>query len=188
MPGIGIFGLSGLATTLIAVALSGLVSAGGGFYVGHEIGEAKLKGVELQYQMTYAAAARKAIDEQKTTDQKAMAAALAEASAQQAIVVQGSNIVHEVTRYVKVPSKPLTVATGCITVGFVRVLDAAVLGRDPASLPDIAGQPDDACTSLDPVAMATGIVGNYETCRANSEQLNALISLVGKDHTSGAQK
>lgn len=187
MSGIGIFGLSGLGTTLIAMALSGIVSAGGGYYVAHEVGEAKFKGMELQYALAQGAAVKQAAAKQHDLDQHAMTAALAESAAQQNIEVQGSTILQEVTRYVKVPT-PASPAPACVTVGLVRVLDAAVLGRDPGSLPDLAGKSDDACAGVTAVDLATNIANNYQACRANAEQLNALISLVGKDRTSGAQK
>lgn len=78
----------------------------------------------------------------------------------------------EVTRYVHE-----TKIVGCITYGFVRVLDAQVHGVSPADLPLPAGLTDDACAPVDAVALANSIVANYGAAKANAEQLNSLAAL-----------
>lgn len=183
MPGIGFLGLSGLGTSLIAIALSGVLSASGGFIVAKRVYEAQTTALELKYALAQATAVRQAADKQHEIDQHAMTAALTEAASQQQLTITTEAIQKEVTRYVKVPvATPVgTVPSSsgaCITVGFVRVIDAASLGVEPSSLPDLAGKPDDACAAITPPALADAIIANYGTCRQNAEQLNALIALV----------
>lgn len=126
-------------------------------------------------------AVQKAKDVQAATDKIALDAAVAEAQAQQKIVMQHNVITQEITKYV-----PVHVT--CITYGLVRLLDAASLGADPANSTVAAGKPDDACTSLTARQLAASVIDNYTTALANAEQLNALEAWVRSTVTaSGGQ-
>ena len=61
-----------------------------------------------------------------------------------------------------------------LSVGFVRLHDAAALGVDPAILPDPAGQPDGAASPVAESSAAQVVVSNYGVCRSTAEQLTAL--------------
>lgn len=80
------------------------------------------------------------------------------------------------------PARPVAVASAggstCVPFGLVRVLDAAALGLHPSALALPAGKSDADCTTIDYVALATNVIGNYGAARANAEQLNALIGSV----------
>lgn len=63
--------------------------------------------------------------------------------------------------------------------GVVRVLDAAALGVRPSELPNPAGEPDDAASSVAASDLAAGVSANYVgVCEANAEQLRGLQAWV----------
>ena len=95
--------------------------------------------------------------------------AVDEAKAQQQIATKTEIVVKEVPKYVPVASKC------AVTIGFLRVLDAAVHGVDPANLPLPAGKSDESCADLDARALAVAVVRNYrDVCQANAQQLTSL--------------
>lgn len=96
----------------------------------------------------------------------------AEATTQAAIVAKG-RVIHDKV-YVHVQDH--LPASGCITYGFLRHLDAAGLGLDPSDVGSPAGQPDDACAPLSPRDAAATIGDRLTDARANAEQLDALIA------------
>lgn len=59
-----------------------------------------------------------------------------------------------------------------LSVGLVRLHDAAATGTDP--VPDPAGRPDDAPSDVTPSVLATTLVDNYEAATANAAQLGKL--------------
>jgi hypothetical protein len=61
-----------------------------------------------------------------------------------------------------------------LPLGFVRVHDAAALGRDLSGVPRSAGQPDDAAARIATSDAAAVIAANYGDCRADAAQLDAL--------------
>lgn len=65
-------------------------------------------------------------------------------------------------------------AVACIPWGVVRVLDAAVAGVDPATLPTPAGQPDDACSDVKASEASAILAEDIGAANQNAEQLNAL--------------
>lgn len=91
----------------------------------------------------------------------------AAAAAQVRIVTQTRTLLKEVPVYVPVRSP-------CITWGALRLHDAAVLGVDASTLQPPAGQPDSACSDVDPIAFMAGVVANYGVARQNAQQLNDL--------------
>lgn len=94
----------------------------------------------------------------------------AEANAQAKITAQG-RATHEKVRYYV---KAVPVDRACVPYGLLRVLDAAGLGLDPASVQLPAGQSDDACAPLSPPDFAAALTDRFTDARANAEQLNAL--------------
>lgn len=95
------------------------------------------------------------------------AAATSEVSAQTKIVTRTRTLLQKVPVYV-------TASTPCIPWSVVRLHDAAVLHVDPDSLKPPAGQADDACSDVPPLAFVDTVISNYGAGDANAEQLNAL--------------
>lgn len=159
-------GSSIAATILVYVAV---YAAGGasGAWVTHKVDSAAYAALVAANTKAQLVAVQKAKDVQAATDKIALDAAVAEAAAQQKIVVQHDVITQEITKYV-----PVHVT--CITYGIVRLLNAASIGADPANVTHPAGQSDDACAPISPRALATNIIANYSIALQNAEQLNSL--------------
>jgi hypothetical protein len=160
-------GASGLAVYAIVFALG----SGVGAYGMHRWDAGAYESLVAANAQAQTLAVQKAKDVQSAIDKVTLDAAVAEAKAQQQILVQHDYITQEVTKYV-----PVHVT--CITVGLVRLLDAASLGTDPANSTVAPGQSDDACTSLTARQLASNIINNYAVALANAEQLNALEAWV----------
>jgi hypothetical protein len=154
---------------LLAVIV-GLVA--GGAYEEHRIDAAKLTSLELSYQTASATAAAQAAATQKQLDAATSAATTAAATQQAALNNQLQAEVLSVPTYVKTPATP------CVPWGFIRVLDATVLGSDPASLPLPAGAANDACSTFSYATVAASIVVNYGHAKFNAAQLTALQAWV----------
>jgi hypothetical protein len=108
----------------------------------------------------------------KAEDQFSLQAAVDEAKKQAQIVTVTNTVTKEVPKYVPIGSK-------CpVTIGLLRVLDAAVLGVDPAQLPLGPGQSDESCADVDARTLALNIVANYGACQANAQQLTSLQAWV----------
>lgn len=150
---------------LLGIAAVAIFSA----VVTHKVDQAAL----LKQQTAWKDAEIKAVNLAKmlqgAEDKVSLDAAVAEATAQQKIVTVTNTIVREVPNHVPTSTK-------CpVTVGFVRVLnDTIFLGTGTTGPTYAPGQPDDACASIDPRALASNIVSNYATAIANAEQLGAL--------------
>lgn len=99
-------------------------------------------------------------------------AAVTQAQVQERIVYRTTTIIKRIPDHVT----PAQDASGCVTYGLVRVLDAAALGADPGDLELPAGKSDDACAPVKASALAASIVENYGVGQQNAEQLNALIA------------
>lgn len=99
-----------------------------------------------------------------------------QAATQTAITARTRMLIREVPIYVT----PETDARlGGLPWGLVRMHDAAALGVDPASLPNPAGEPDDAASSVEASDLAAAVAGNYAgVCRADAEQLRDLQAWV----------
>jgi hypothetical protein len=61
-----------------------------------------------------------------------------------------------------------------LSVGLVRLHDAAALGLDLSAVPDPAGRPDDAAASLAPGDLAAVVADNYGACLADQRRLSDL--------------
>jgi hypothetical protein len=95
----------------------------------------------------------------------------AEDQAQARIVRQDRVIIRKVPVYV---SRDVHPPIGCITVGMLRLHDAAVIGHDPADIHPPAGELDDACSAVSPSDFMAVVAHNYALSRQNGEQLNSL--------------
>lgn len=93
-----------------------------------------------------------------------------EATAQATIDAKARVIHDKVYVHVKDHLPP----SGCITYGFLRSLDGAGLGLDPADVGLPAGQSDDACAPLSAADTAAAIGDRLSDARKNAEQLDAL--------------
>lgn len=160
-----------IQSILIAVIASALLSGLGTWKFTHTYDLAKLEKVELGYKDAAAHATAEAARIQKAQDEAALTATIAANAAQTIIVTQTEIVQTEVVRHVKD-----TVA--CPSYGFVRVLDAEVLGRSPDDLPLPAGTTDDTCAPIGFTALAQSIIANYAIARENAEQLNDLENTI----------
>lgn len=153
---------------LIAFLVGAALIALGASIVTHKVDEAKLLKIEAGYKDAQIKAVALAQRVQAAQDKVSLDAAVAEASAQANVVARTNTVTQEVIRYVPIASKC------AVSVGFVRVLNAAVLGVSTADVPGPAGKSDDACADADARTLALNIVANYGACNANAEQLGAL--------------
>lgn len=99
-----------------------------------------------------------------------IASAKSEKAAQHRLSVRALSLKQKVHLYVPEPIR--LDAPGCITVGMLRVHDAAVAGVDPARI--TAPGPDTACSAVKPADFMAGVAGNYAVAASNAEQLDAL--------------
>lgn len=157
------------AIEFIAAGLFTLAVAAGSAWVTHKVDASKYEALELSFKAAQVEAVTQARQVQKRDDDISLAAAVAEAQAQANVVTQTQIVTKEVVRHV-----PLR----CVPLGFVRVLDAAILGRDPDSLPLPAGKSDATCAPVDTRALAERLAEDIGAARANAEQLTALQAWV----------
>lgn len=145
-----------------------LALVAGTAYVTHRVELARYDELQLAYDKAKSQAVAEAHALQLQEDAAAEAADLANARAQVTILDQTVTLTRQVNHYVPDHSLP------CIPVGFVRLLDAAALGVDPASLPLAAGQSDATCSTVNADDLASSVIGNYGIARSNAERLDAL--------------
>lgn len=142
----------------------------------------------LALELKYADAERKAVAaaqaEQKRLDDIGRQAAEQEAVKQQALAETAQAQLAEVQSHVQdFPASNVRVVGAvarpvCLTLGLIRVLDAAVHGTLASDLKLPAGKSDGSCSKIGPVALANSLVRNYAAANANREQLDALIAVV----------
>lgn len=108
---------------------------------------------------------------EQTASKIAVSRAVAEAKAQQDVLLKTITIQEKVPVYVQDNAH-------CITYGLVRVLNAAARGTDPSAVSDAAGQPDDACAPVSWRDFARDLTDDYGAGRANAEQLNQLEGVI----------
>lgn len=157
---------------LAIAAAAFLVTAFGAGYAVHRFDDVRYLALETKYSAAEGEAKDAQLAKLKAIADKGDAIANTSAIKQIQIVTRTITNLQEVTRYVHD-----THTVGCITYGFVRVLDAQVLGVAAADLPLAAGITDDTCAPVDPVALASSIVANYGAAKANAEQLNSLAAI-----------
>jgi hypothetical protein len=150
---------------IVGIALASAV-------ITHKVDSAALLKQQNAWQQATITAVNQAKVIQAAEDKVSLDAAVAEATAQQQIVTQTVTLTKEVPIHVPFSSKC------AVTVGFVRLLNAAVLGRSTADLSYASGQPDDACAPVDARTLAAVILTNYAAASGNAEQLTALQAWV----------
>ena len=174
-------GLAGLLTKVsphlqtakwvgIGVGLLALVA--GTAWTTAKVYQGTIEKMKAGYAKAETEAVRQALERQKVQAAIDLTAAVDEARAQTEIVTVTHTITKEIPVHVPVASKC------AVTLGFIRVLDAAIHGVSPASLPLPAGQLDESCAGADPRTLALNIVENYRTAAANAQQLTALQAWV----------
>ena len=142
----------------------------------HKIDLASYEKLELKYAAASAEAVAVAKAEQARLDEIARQAAQQEAINQRALAESAQARLEEVQKHVARLSSDRAGKPGCITFGFIRVLDAAVHSVTASSLRLPTGGVDGACAGVDAATVARSIVRNYAAATANAEQLNALIA------------
>lgn len=154
--------------------IAGVVCAGAAVWATHAIDAGRYNALETkftQYQLdatkAQAAAVAEASSRQHAQDQVALSAAVAEATAQQKIVVHTVTLTKDIPAHV-----PDTAA--CIPLGLIRLLNAAASGGSVSASPLAPGESDDSCAAVSWRSLAADISDDYETGRSNAEQLNAL--------------
>jgi len=164
----------------VASGVAALALVGGTVYVTHHWDSASYEKLVAAQATAQAKAVTAQATKQKALDTTGTAAAASDAQAQVKIVDHYITVTKEVPTYVDKKQDLAAVAPGaapgCISYGLVRLLDAAVLGVDPSTLALPAGQSDDACSPVEPSALAEGIAGNYSVAEQNAQQLNDLIA------------
>ncbi|HUZ33941.1 MAG TPA: hypothetical protein VMV19_17815, partial [Xanthobacteraceae bacterium] len=155
-------GSSIAATILIYVLVFGAGSASGAFVM-HKMDNGSYQTLVAAQQHSLVLATQKAAAIQKATDKVSLDAAVAEAKAQQQIIVQHEFTTQEVIKYVPV-------RTACISYGVVRLLVAAGVGADPSNLNTAAGKPDGACAPVDARAFVASLLDAFYGAKANGEQ------------------
>lgn len=153
---------------IIAIGIAFAVSNATSYITGKDV-------VQTEWRLEKAAAKAAAVDEgakqQSGADRAAITVAAATTVAVERIVTETVYINREIPTYVPDTSH-------CITVGLIRVLDAAARGSDPAAAALAPGQFNETCAGIGSRALAESIVGNYGTARANAAQLTGLQGYV----------
>lgn len=158
---------------LAIAAAAFLLTAFGAGYVTHRFDNSRFIALENKYAGVEIEAKDAQAKYLKAIADKGDAIAGVSAQQQIKIVTRTITNLQEVTRYVHD-----THIVGCITYGFVRVLDAEVFGIGPADMSIPAGITDNTCSPIEAVALANSIIANYGAARANAEQLNSLSAAV----------
>lgn len=168
----GLFsGGSSIAATILIYVVVYAAGGASGAWVMHKIDSAAYAALVAKDAQAQLEAVEKARAIQAQTDKIALDSAVAEAKAQQKILVQHEVITQEITKYV-----PVRIA--CFTYGALRLLGAAELGTDPANLTLPAGKSDDSCAPVNVRSVVAALLANHFTFLQNAEQLNALEAWV----------
>lgn len=163
--------------TVIIAIVAFLAGAAGAGWTAREIYTGKIAKIELAHNQALLAAVEEARETQSRIDGIATAALEHHIEVKLDIVMQTQRIIREIPRYVQDTST-------CVTVGLIRVLDAAALGVDPADLALAPGEFNETCAGIGSHALATSVVGNYGIARENAAQLTGLQGYVGNVATT----
>lgn len=156
--------------------LLGVACVAAGAYGCYRIEEPKILAVQLADAKDYAAALDLQRRAQKAADDASLKAAVAEAEAQQKIVVRMITLTKEIPAHVSNDSH-------CITYGLVRVLNAAAGQTSVDAVPGTSGKPDVACAPVTWRSFAEDITDDYGHANANAEELTALQGWVASQRT-----
>lgn len=161
--------LPSLQTVKIVAIIAGVAAVAiGSAWTTHQVDQAHWLKIEAGWKDAKLEAVENAKKVQAAEDKVSLTVAVNEAAGQQKVVEKITTVVREVQSHVPNASKC------AVTVGFVRVLNAAVLGVGATDLSYAAGQPDDACAPTDPRTLVLNIIANYQSCLANAQQLGSL--------------
>ena len=172
--------LGGLQGYLIVGAVSGLLAASGGIWLGYNIEYGKLAKLQLADAQAQVVAVNKAIDRRTAQDAAALKAAVSDAQAQQKIVT----ITQTITKRIPSHDTVLVEAHACIPVALERLLRATAAEADPDSLALAPGQSDDDCADLTVADVADWFAGYAGASEANAQQLTDLQQWVRDDHAA----
>lgn len=156
---------------LILLAVVALISAGTATYVAREVYTGDIAELKLAHAQALLDGAAEAAATQKAMDEAGMNAVGNYVEVKLDIVMQTATIVKEIPYYVQDTST-------CVTVGLIRVLDAAAVGADPADLALSPGEFNESCAGIGARALAGSIVENYGRARENAAQLAGLQAYV----------
>lgn len=161
------FGFPSWAVLAVVAVLSASSSA----WVTREVYTGKIAKIELAQADALIKAQKFGQVLQRGLDQVAISSAATQGIAQEKILIQTVTLTKEIPIYVPDNST-------CITVGLVRVLDAAAAGADPAALDLAAGESNETCAGFGWHALAESITGNYGRARQDAAQLTGLQEYV----------
>lgn len=172
---------SAIATAVVvAVAVAGASYTT--YKLTHDVDQGKYETLVANDAKAQTTAIAAAAAKQKALDDAGLKAAVSEAQAQEKIVTQYVTLTKEVPTYVTQAQDAAAAAPGaapgCVSYGLVRLLDAAVLGVEPATLALPAGKSDDACSPVEPSALAANVTGNYGLGAQNAKQLDDLVAAI----------
>lgn len=88
------------------------------------------------------------------------------------IVAQHGRLAWEI-----IHAAPLIDTSTHLSVGYVRLHDAAVPGVDLSAVPDPSGRPDSAPAPIAPSVLLADDNDNYTECRADQDRLNRVLDL-----------
>lgn len=172
--------LGGIQGYLIVGAVSGLLAASGGAWVGYNIEYSKLAALQLADAQAQVAAVNKAINRRTAQDAAALKAAVSDAKAQQKIVT----ITQTITKRIPSHDTVLVEAHACIPVALERLFRATAAEADPDSLALAPGQSDDDCADLTVADVADWFAGYAGASEANAQQLTDLQQWVRDDNAA----
>lgn len=155
-----------------------------GCCLAHRLDETAIAKLKLAQASDVAARTGAALEFQKSEDAATLASALKEAAAQARVRTFTRTIIEKVPVYVSRKADSRCVVPN----GFVRMLDAAASGSDPASLPGTSGESDDAPSGIGLSQIATLSAENDGRYRAVAEELKALQAWVRAEAAAGPQK
>lgn len=164
----------------IVLAAVAAISAGSATLVTRAVYKGEIAEIELAQAQALIQAQKFGQVIQRGLDQVAVSSAASQGIVQEKIVLQTVTITKEIPIYVQDNST-------CITVGLVRVFDAATTGADPAALDLAAGESNDTCAGLGWHALAESVAGNYGRARQDAAQLTGLQEYVRKVQAQLAQ-
>ena len=161
-----------IAVIVLLVLLAAI--GGGALWQEHRVSAAQAAGTKAKAELGVVKA-----------DLASVQAALQAAQQQPAIItryVDRVQVVREaarvITKEIPVYVTPAADAACPVTVGFVRIHDAAAAGRAPQPP---AGDPDAPAAGVALSAVADTVAGNYETCNAIRDQLTSLQEWVDSE-------
>lgn len=174
----------GIKSAAIAAVISLALGFGGGAYCGYRWQAGVVANIKLADERAKNAAVTDAFDRGKKL------AAANDKNGANDVIVQTKLVNHYITLTKEVPyyvTQTQDSASGCISVGFVRVLVAGQRDVEPETLVLPAGVTDDTCTGYKLSTLAADLRPGFLASNQNAQQLNDLIAS-DKENDSIVQK